>query len=145
MTDLYNHVKRRRHSGEGGFTLIELLVVIAILSVLAAIVIFNVTGVKSTSENAACNTDVQSVQTAVDQYLDTLQGGTGNFNFSGGQGVTSPAPILTIDPTVQSDLVPAFLNAAPTACSSASPPTQWGNIDVQSTDGSDIVVSGSYS
>jgi prepilin-type N-terminal cleavage/methylation domain-containing protein len=63
-------VTRHRRQGEGGFTLIELLVVIAILSVLAAIVIINVTGVKGTANTAACNTDAQTVQTALDEYYN---------------------------------------------------------------------------
>jgi prepilin-type N-terminal cleavage/methylation domain-containing protein len=68
MDDLRNRVTRHRRRGEGGFTLIELLVVIAILSVLAAIVIINVTGVKSGAQTASCKSDTQAVQTAVDGY-----------------------------------------------------------------------------
>jgi general secretion pathway protein G len=142
MNDLYNRALRRRRAGEGGFTLIELLVVIAILSVLAAIVIFNVTGVKSTSESAACNTDVQSVQSAVDQYLNNLlPGATDDFASAG----TTAASITSIDGNVTADLVTngAYLNAPPTACSSAGTP--WGNIMVSSTDQPNIVVSGTYS
>lgn len=70
MTDLHNHARHRRRSAEAGFTLIELLVVISILSVLAAIVIINVTGVHTTANNAACATDAQTVQAALNQYYD---------------------------------------------------------------------------
>jgi prepilin-type N-terminal cleavage/methylation domain-containing protein len=70
MTDLHNRVGRRRRAGEGGFTLIELLVVIAILSVLATIVIINVTGVKNNANAAACSSDQQVLQTASDDYYD---------------------------------------------------------------------------
>ena len=58
----------RRHRGEQGFTLIELLVVVAILGVLAAIVAFNVAGVHDRGGDAACRTDVSTVQAAVDAY-----------------------------------------------------------------------------
>ncbi len=59
---------RSRRRGESGFTLIELLVVIAILGVLAAIVAFNVAGVHDRGGDAACRTDVSTVQAAVDAY-----------------------------------------------------------------------------
>jgi prepilin-type N-terminal cleavage/methylation domain-containing protein len=70
MDNLYLKVARRRRHGEGGFTLIELLVVIAVLAVLAFIVIFNVTGVKNKGNAAACATDVKSVQSGVDSYMN---------------------------------------------------------------------------
>src|SRR5207302_678875 len=57
--------ERLRRKGESGFTLIELLVVIAILGVLAAIVAFNVAGVHDRGGDAACRTDVGTVQAAV--------------------------------------------------------------------------------
>ncbi len=62
---------RRSHRHEGGFTLVELLVVIAILGILAAIVLFNISGV---SANAACNgmkTHGATVQGAADLYWNT--------------------------------------------------------------------------
>lgn len=62
-----NRVARR---GQHGFTLIELLVVIAVLTILAAIVLFNVTGLRNKGQSAACKTDVSTVQTAVDAYLN---------------------------------------------------------------------------
>jgi general secretion pathway protein G len=70
MEDLFNRVARRRRKGQRGFTLIELLVVIAILGVLAAIVVFNVTGIKSKGNTAACNADAQTIQAALDQYYN---------------------------------------------------------------------------
>lgn len=69
MEKLQNRVARRR-GPQGGFTLIELLVVIAVLGVLAAIVIFNVTGVANKGKQNACQTDKQTVQTAVDAYYN---------------------------------------------------------------------------
>jgi prepilin-type N-terminal cleavage/methylation domain-containing protein len=63
--------RRRSHRHQGGFTLVELLVVIAILGVLAAIVLFNISGVNS---SAACNgmkTDGATIQGAADLYWNT--------------------------------------------------------------------------
>jgi general secretion pathway protein G len=60
---------RRHRRNEGGFTLIELLVVIAVLAVLAGIVIFNVVGVVDRGHTSACNTDKQTIQTAVDSDI----------------------------------------------------------------------------
>ena len=61
----------RRKSGEGsesGFTLIELLIVIVVLGILAAIVVFSLTGVAGQSKQAACTSDAKSVEIAVDAY-----------------------------------------------------------------------------
>jgi prepilin-type N-terminal cleavage/methylation domain-containing protein len=63
--------RRRSHRKQGGFTLVELLVVIAILGILAAIVLFNISGVNA---NAACNgmkTDGATIQGAADLYYNT--------------------------------------------------------------------------
>src|SRR5947208_13855467 len=63
--------RKRSHRHQGGFTLVELLVVIAILGVLAAIVLFNISGVNA---NAACNgmkTDGATIQGAADLYWNT--------------------------------------------------------------------------
>ena len=62
MDAVFNRVARRRHRGQGGFTLIELLVVIGILAILAAVVIFNITGVTNKGKNAAACTDVMTIQ-----------------------------------------------------------------------------------
>ena len=61
----------RRNSGEAsesGFTLIELLIVIVVLGILAAIVVFSLTGVTGESKQAACTTDAKSVEIAADAY-----------------------------------------------------------------------------
>jgi len=136
MTDRKRRVTRHRHMGEGGFTLIELLVVIAILSVLATIVVLNVTGVKSKGNTAACVTDVATVQTAVDEYVNAqASGGLGVFSSTG----TSPSAITGGEQTA---LAPTCVQTAPTSCSSSSTP--WGNIDVALVGGA-IQVSGAYS
>jgi prepilin-type N-terminal cleavage/methylation domain-containing protein len=61
----------RRKSGEAneyGFTLIELLIVIVVLGILAAIVVFSLTGVSGESKQAACTSDAKSVEIAADAY-----------------------------------------------------------------------------
>ena len=71
MFQRYRELQERRNDGdspESGFTLIELLIVIIVLGILAAIVIFSLTGVTGQSEKAACNTDAKTVQTAVSAY-----------------------------------------------------------------------------
>src|SRR4030081_612565 len=63
--------RSRFRRGQAGFTLVELLVVIAILGILAAIVLFNISGVNA---NAACNgmrTDGATIQGAADLYYNT--------------------------------------------------------------------------
>ena len=56
MFERHQEIMERRKSGEGsegGFTLIELLIVIVVLGILAAIVVFSLTGV-SRPEQAGC-------------------------------------------------------------------------------------------
>jgi type II secretion system protein G len=107
MDDLYNRVSRRRRSGQKGFTLIELLVVIAVLAVLAAIVIFNVTGVVNRGNNAACVTDLKTVQTASDAYYnDNAKYPTAG----GGAGAVVPA-----DLTAPVGGNPPYLHSFPTS------------------------------
>jgi len=70
MDNAFNRVTRNGREGQGGFTLIELLVVIAVLAALAAIVIFNIAGVTNKGKTSACQTDLQTIQTAVDAYYN---------------------------------------------------------------------------
>ncbi|MBV9097759.1 MAG: prepilin-type N-terminal cleavage/methylation domain-containing protein [Frankiaceae bacterium] len=53
---------------EDGFTLIELLIVIVILGVLAAIVVFGVSGINDSSKLSACKSDYKSVEIASEAY-----------------------------------------------------------------------------
>ena len=65
---------RRRAEGkepgliESGFTLIELLIVIVVLGILAAVVIFALSGVTASSAVSACNADAKSVEVAIQAY-----------------------------------------------------------------------------
>jgi general secretion pathway protein G len=53
---------------ESGFTLIELLIVIVVLGILAAVVIFALSGVTASSAVSACNADAKSVEVAIQAY-----------------------------------------------------------------------------
>ncbi|MGQ0743827.1 MAG: ABC transporter substrate-binding protein [Acidimicrobiales bacterium] len=64
----------RRQPAQDGFTLIELLVVIIILGILAAVVVFAVGGVGDKGQNAATNTDLDTIRTA--QEVHCAQFGT---------------------------------------------------------------------
>src|SRR5438309_10184707 len=60
--------RRRSQRSQGGFTLVELLVVIAILGILAAIVLFNISGVNASAACNAMKTDGATIQGAADIY-----------------------------------------------------------------------------
>ncbi len=112
---LYPHPLRRRRHGEGGFTLIELLVVIAVLGILAAVVIFNVTGVSNKGNQSACSTDVKSVQTAVDSYINDNP--TISDPFATDVAVAGPPvgklPAAAAGSNLWTKLVPTYLHSVP--------------------------------
>ena len=66
--------ERRRVEGEepglldSGFTLIELLVIIVVLGILAAVVIYALSGVTASSAQSACNADAKTVEVAIADY-----------------------------------------------------------------------------
>ena len=75
MIQTNRRLKWKRSAGEvddQGFTLIELLIVIVVLGILAAIVVFALSGVTSQSTVAACNSDAKTVDTAVAAYQANL-------------------------------------------------------------------------
>ena len=93
MFQRYREIQMRRQDGEteSGFTLIELLIVIAVLGILAAIVVFSLSGVSGESKAAACTSDGKSIEVAADAY----QAYTGSY------------------PTASSQLVGSYLHAWP--------------------------------
>ncbi len=71
MFQRYRDIQMRRKDGEApeyGFTLIELLIVIVVIGILAAIVVFSLTGVTGQSKAAACTSDGKTVEIAADAY-----------------------------------------------------------------------------
>src|SRR5271157_5398619 len=91
----HHEIMERRKSGEAsesGFTLIELLIVIVVLGILAAIVVFSLTGVSGQSKQAACTADAKSVEIAADAF----------------QAKNSAYPT-----SITTDLVPNYLHSAP--------------------------------
>lgn len=128
MFQRYRELQERSKDGEspeGGFTLIELLIVIIVLGILAAIVIFSLTGVTGQSQVAACNTDAKSVEVAVAAYEAANSG-------------TAPANMAA--------LVPTYLHTIPGATLAANgykvtlDGTTAGQVDVQTN----TVAAGSY-
>jgi len=114
MDNLYNRVAQRRRRGQGGFTLIELLVVIAVLAILAAIVIFNIVGVANRGAKSACDSDVKTVQTAMDAW----------YNDNGlSWGTNYPAGTYHTVASIGSEFAPAqprYIHQVPTSCADAS-------------------------
>ena len=104
MFERYRDIQQRSAAGDSevGFTLIELLIVIIVLGILAAIVIFSLTGVTGQSESAACNSDAKTVQTAVAAYTAENPGALpAGFTWSNLTG-TDPSghgPYLHAQPT----------------------------------------------
>ena len=68
MMESYRKLQAKRSATEveeSGFTLIELLIVIVVLGILAAIVVFALSGVTGQSTTAACQSDAKTVGIAV--------------------------------------------------------------------------------
>jgi prepilin-type N-terminal cleavage/methylation domain-containing protein len=112
---LLKDARSRSHRSQGGFTLVELLVVIAILGILAAIVLFNISGVNA---NAACNamkTDGATVQGAADIYYVNHN----NLYPVTGGDKASPASVAPVDTVNIGELLSSgYLHQAPPASES---------------------------
>jgi prepilin-type N-terminal cleavage/methylation domain-containing protein len=100
LFERHHEIMERRKSGEAsefGFTLIELLIVIVVLGILAAIVVFSLSGVSGQSKTAACTTDAKSVEIAADAYQANPTYGTWPTTVSSlvTAGYLKSAPITT--------------------------------------------------
>ena len=119
--------RRRSHRHQAGFTLVELLVVIAILGILAAIVLFNISGVNA---NAACSgmkTDGSTLQGAADLYYTTYGvypvGNAAPATIPGAADVVTPAANAPVN---QAELLMANLLHSSTANWNAAAPVPAG-------------------
>ncbi|MBX3313994.1 MAG: prepilin-type N-terminal cleavage/methylation domain-containing protein [Actinobacteria bacterium] len=82
--------------GAKGFTLIELLVVIVILGILAAVVVFAVSGINDRGQESACVTEARTVRTAQEAYYAE----NGTYAVAGAglvPGFLSKTPTLVTD------------------------------------------------
>lgn len=73
------HRRNRGEDTDEGFTLIELLIVVVILGILAAIVVFAVQNLGGQSAQSACQSDVRTVESALELYraqIGDYPGGT---------------------------------------------------------------------
>ena len=66
---------RTKAREEDGFTLIELLVVIIILGILAAVVVFAVSGINDKGQTSACKIDTRTIRTAEEAFFAAPIGG----------------------------------------------------------------------
>jgi prepilin-type N-terminal cleavage/methylation domain-containing protein len=111
-TAMFKHLRdaqaRRRgeEAVESGFTLIELLVVIVVLGILAATVVFALSGVTGQSAQAACNSDAKTIEVAVQAYINSPDNATNSAPTSVGDLITAPFQ----NPNGQAD---TFLQQAP--------------------------------
>lgn len=100
--------RREELGGEGGFTLIELLIVIVILAILAAIVVFAVQNLTGSSAKASCESDVQTVDHAIQAYVAQVGSQPAAGAIVSGQGLMATAT------GVNGDTVGPWLRNIPT-------------------------------
>src|SRR4051794_6435506 len=67
--------RKKARGDESGFTLIELLVVIIILGILAAVVVFAVSGIGDKGQTSACKIDSRTIRTAEEAFYAAPVGG----------------------------------------------------------------------
>jgi prepilin-type N-terminal cleavage/methylation domain-containing protein len=93
---MFRHLRdaKSRRKGEelveSGFTLIELLVVIVVLGILAATVVFALSGVTGQSAQAACNSDAKTIDVAVQAYINSPDNNTNTPPTSVGDLIKAP-------------------------------------------------------
>jgi prepilin-type N-terminal cleavage/methylation domain-containing protein len=85
-----SRIRQYQEHGSEGFTLIELLIVIIIIGILAAIVVFSVSGVNNTAAKNSCQQNVNELNTAIEAYYAS------NSKY----------------PATEADLIPGFLKTS---------------------------------
>jgi general secretion pathway protein G len=111
LVSLLKDARRRSQRSQGGFTLVELLVVIAILGILAAIVLFNISGVSANAACSAMKTDGATLQGAADIYYTN----NSKYPVTTGDVAVPPGPANN-DPVDITKLITAnLLHQAPPA------------------------------
>jgi general secretion pathway protein G len=97
-----------------GFTLVELLVVIVILGILAAVVVFAVTGITNKGQSSACAIEVRTVNTALQAYnaksaTNTFPSGTVVAGATGMFGQLKTAGLIQqLAPGASANYTPAY-------------------------------------
>lgn len=81
MMDCNDRSDMDRDRNLAGFTLIELLVVIAILGILAAVVVFSVSGVGNKGDQSACKVDERTMRTAEAAFFSSVREDRGKGGF----------------------------------------------------------------
>lgn len=116
---LLRRTRARNETAEAGFTLIELLVVIVILGVLAAIVVFSVSGINDKGQGAACKTDKSTIDTAEEAYF-AANGKYGTMDELAKGFLSSPSNWYTVELSGSTySVTPKKLgNDQPNACAS---------------------------
>ena len=107
---------------EEGFTLIELLIVIIVLGILAAIVVFAVSGTKKDAVSASCKTDQASIELSANSVLAKKPGAVALTDVTKGD-LSDPAKggLLKAFPT-NSNYTLDWVAGAVTVTNGASPP-----------------------
>ena len=102
-----SRIRQYQEHGSEGFTLIELLIVIIIIGILAAIVVFSVSGVNNTAAKNACNQNVNEANTATEAFYAANNGWPGGPTATSAQAGAALVPnFLKTDPSTAAAQVP---------------------------------------
>jgi prepilin-type N-terminal cleavage/methylation domain-containing protein len=111
---------RVARENEKGFTLIELLIVIVILGILAGIVVFSVQFIQNRGQDAACRTDMKTVQSAIEAFYaqssNSLYPASINAMVTAGVLKQAPPAADGITYTVDNAANPPVYTLVTTAC-----------------------------
>jgi general secretion pathway protein G len=113
--------------GAKGFTLIELLVVIVILGILAAVVVFAVSGINDRGQKAACQTEDATVHTAIEAYFAEWSAYPTAAQATASPSVLVTGGFLQKDPTLVTYGGGNSLTGWAGACTGTNAPSGLGN------------------